>query len=773
MTTTRSTVLALLGWLVLGCGGGSGGTDPEPPAQEPAPTLTSLRGNAQDGVVGRRLTQPVAVLARRASGVALPGASISWTPSADGTVSEEVTATDGDGVAEVVWTLGAGEGQQTLTAELSGANGSPVTFTATAAAPPEGQVVISGISPLPMIEGAAATISGTGFGSSAAGLSVEIDGVAAPVTQVSPTAIQVTVPASDCKPARPAGVSVTVGDVESDQFAGSVAPEAFVSVPVGQQVLLQDPAAFCLQFDGGSGDREFLVGVQSTSEVVSNLTTVSVTATASGDGVAPLPSLAVRRLGGASPAAGSFRPGTRRLDRLARHRQAEADIQRMGKAVAERLRGRAGGLASFATTARSMAAAVDDTVGLNVPNFAGGDPCTAIPVTAVVRAVGQRAIWLEDVDNPADGYAPGDFDALSAQLDDLTYDADVEHFGDPTDLDGSGGILVLITKETNRIGGALGFVSSTDFFSQASCPASNQGEIFYGAAPDAAGTYALGPYPAEQARADAPFVFAHEFTHIIQTGRRLYVAQGPLMAAWTAEGQATLAEEIVGFADEGHQPGQNLGAEVALNQDDPASTDWYQDRFIDLAVYYGYQGTATQVAGAPAECSWLDKAPANPDPCLNGREIYGVPWSLLRWIADRYGPTYPGGEAGLQQAIINSTAVGYANLEDVVGVPIRTLLARWAAALYVDDRIQGASADLTVSTWDLYDVFDVHVVPSARLTPVSRGFGSFSETAAVRAGSTAYFRLSGADGPATALKVRSGGGTALPAQMQVFVVRLR
>jgi hypothetical protein len=772
MTVMRSSALALLGWLALGCGGGSGGTDPEPPTQEEAPALTSLRGDGQDGVVGRRLTQPVAILARRATGAALPGASISWAPSGDGSVSAEVTVTDGDGVAEVIWTLGSAEGQQTLAAALSGANGSPVTFTATATAPPATGVVISGITPLPMVEGAAATISGSGFGSSTAGLSVTVDGVAATVTQVSPTAIHVTVPTSDCKPARGADVAVTVGEVESNTFTGSLAPEGFVAVPVGEQLLLQDPETFCLQFDAETGEREYLVGVQSTSEAVSNLTTVSLTAAASGADVTPLASLATRRTRVVSSTTPFPVSDFRRAERLARHRRSEARIQRIGRALAGRTQGRVAA-SGFRVAPRLAAAAVDDTLHLSVPNFTGGEPCTAIPVTAVVRAVGQRAVWLEDVDNPAGGYTPGDFDALSSQLDNLTYDADVAHFGEPTDLDGSGGIVVLITKETNRIGGALGFVSTTDFFPVALCPASNEGEIFYGAAPDPAGVHALGPYPADQARADAPFVFAHEFAHIIQTGRRLYVAEGPIMSAWTAEGQATLAEEIVGFAAEGHQSGQNLGGQVALNLDDPASTDWYQDRFLDLAVYFGFQGGPTQVPGAPAACSWLDRAPANPDPCLNGREIYGVPWSLLRWIADRYGPTYAGGEPGLQQALINSTAVGYANLEEVVGVPIRTLLARWAAALYVDDRIQGASADLKLTTWDLHDIFELHAVPTARLTPASHGFGTFGETAGVRAGSTAYFRLSGSDAPATALKIRSGGGTPLPAHMQVFVVRLR
>jgi hypothetical protein len=416
---------------------------------------------------------------------------------------------------------------------------------------------------------------------------------------------------------------------------------------------------------------------------------------------------------------------------------------------------------------------VGDVVSRSVPDYANGAPCTAIPVTAVVRAVGTKGIWLEDVDNPAGGYTTADFESLSAQLDDLIYDADVAHFGAPTDLDGTGGIFVLVTKETNRMGGALGFVSSTDLIPQADCNSSNEGERFYGAAPDPTGIYALGDYSLGQGKADAPFLIAHELSHIIQMSRRAYVVQGPLMASWTMEGQATMAEEVVGFIAEGHTAGQNLGFAAAFNEDNPASTDWYSDRFVDLAVYYGWQATTTKIAGAPNECSWLDGAPANTGPCLSGREVYGVPWSLLRWMSDQYGPSFPGGEAGLQQAIINSSEVGYANLASVVNVPIKTLLARWAAALYVDDRVAGAHPSLTMTSWNLYDLFDAHLVPSALLIPSSRGFGAFTEAAKVRAGSTAYFRVSGAGRPATSVRIRGAADAALSPHMQVFVVRLQ
>jgi hypothetical protein len=64
-------------------------------------------------------------------------------------------------------------------------------------------------------------------------------------------------------------------------------------------------------------------------------------------------------------------------------------------------------------------------------------------------------------------------------------------------------------------------------------------------------------------------------------------------------------------------------------------------------------------------------------------------------------------------------------------------------------------------------------VTTARLVPTSYGFGSFTAGGNARAGSTAYFRVSGTNRPATGVRVRGLNDAALPAHMQVFVVRLR
>jgi hypothetical protein len=411
---------------------------------------------------------------------------------------------------------------------------------------------------------------------------------------------------------------------------------------------------------------------------------------------------------------------------------------------------------------------------MRVPDV-DGDFCASFKsVDAVVRAVGAKGVWLEDLANPVGGYSAGDFQIFSDLLDTVIYPTDVDYFGIPSDLDGNGRLAILVTKEANKFRlPLLGFVVSTDLSPRARCPSSAEGEIYYGIAPDPSGSLTFGPYSRERGIQDTPGLIAHEFTHVIQFSRRLVLSDKPNMAGWTAEGQATLAEEVVGYEFEGRSSAQNYGFDVAFNHDEPSSIDWYSRRFLDLARYFGAETPTNKVTGAPEECSWLDQRPINPGPCVGGRDVYGTPWSLLRWLTDHFGPTYPGGEKGLQRALIDDGGVGYANITNVVGLPIETLLAQWATALYTDDRVPGLSPRLTLPSWNLLDIFDRGLVESARLVPRSRGFSNFADSFSVRAGSAAYFRVSGATHAPTGIRIRNSSDGRLPSIMQVFVVRLQ
>lgn len=651
-------------------------------------------GNNQTGAPGQLLAVPLVVSLKTQAGTAVVGIPVVWAVTVGGgTLSQTTASTDGQGRSSATWTLGQATGAQTATVTVQGATGSPATFGATAT-PPSGVVTLTAVSPATIVEGQGATLTGNGFSTTPGNNDVTVGGLPATVTAASSTSLSVSVPVFDCQPARGVPIQVRVGGEASNVLTQALNPSSFTTVAVGQQLVLQNPADFCLQFPASASAEDYLIGVQSTSEVVTSLTPALLTAVAAGPQTAPpLPMIASR-----SGSTVRINPTDRAAERWAKHYAAEARLRRMelrqfGPQLAESVR------LPHAGTAQALLSipenvGVGDIVPIRVPDIVGGDLCNFTPINAVVRVVGAKGIWLEDLDNPQGGYTSAEFQALSDKLDNPIYDTDVGYFGAPSDFDQNNHIVVVITKEVNKKEGVGGFVTLVDFILRSQCAASNEGEIFYGIAPLASNKAAT--------LKDFPRLIAHEFSHIIQYSRRILL-DAPFMAGWTAEGQATLAEEIVGHAVEGRSPGQNYGFDVAFNQDDQTSQDWYRNRFFYLAFYFGFAGT-TKVANAPEQCSWLGGPPEHSGPCgLEDFQYYGVSWSLLRWLSDQYGPGFPGGERGLQRALVDNQAMGYDNIANVIPAPFKTLLAQWAATLYTDDRVTGLDARLTLPSWNLFD----------------------------------------------------------------------
>ncbi|MCH8144826.1 MAG: hypothetical protein IIA55_08930 [Gemmatimonadetes bacterium] len=138
------------------------------------------------------------------------------------------------------------------------------------------------------------------------------------------------------------------------------------------------------------------------------------------------------------------------------------------------------------------------------------------------------------------------------------------------------------------------------------------------------------------------------------------------------------------------------------------------------------------------------------------------------------GPSFPGGERAIQKALVDNDFRGLESIEDVVGVPIETLLAEWAATLYLDDRgVPGLPARLDFPSWNLFDIYEGGGLPSsARLDPIRIVFTNFARDVDVRAASTAYFVLAGNVQSPTAVRVRDQADGQLPPNMQVFLVRI-
>jgi plastocyanin len=116
----------------VGCGGGgdNGGT---PPSTTAIAKTTTNNGDAQTATVGQPLANPLQVVVTE-NGAPSAGATVTWSSTATNATLDPTSATtDANGVASSAWTLGTVSGSQSAQATLSGASGSPVSFTATAA----------------------------------------------------------------------------------------------------------------------------------------------------------------------------------------------------------------------------------------------------------------------------------------------------------------------------------------------------------------------------------------------------------------------------------------------------------------------------------------------------------------------------------------------------------------------------------------------------------------------------------------------------------------
>jgi plastocyanin len=118
-------------------GSDMGGGGPSPAALSAARSEPS--GNGQTGQVGQDLANPLRIVVLRGD-TPEAGAVVTWSASGTGalmTPSVDTTGTDGISISR--WHLGSDVGARISQASVAGgADGSPVSFTATATAPPGG-----------------------------------------------------------------------------------------------------------------------------------------------------------------------------------------------------------------------------------------------------------------------------------------------------------------------------------------------------------------------------------------------------------------------------------------------------------------------------------------------------------------------------------------------------------------------------------------------------------------------------------------------------------
>ena len=697
--------------------------------------------------------------------------------------------------------LSVGSAVVTVTASDPGGLSADLGFRVTVLA----EVMISGVEPAVLVEGAEARITGSGFSATAEQNQVSLGGRGARVTSATPTSLTIVVPGADCLPPRQEELRVAAGSTSDARTVG-VTPQSLETEPGTYWTTYGGDG--CLHLAGSASRGAYLIGVVSSSENPASLTGVTLTGTPwdasavgaeagrivvasesgaiDGTGQSAMAALAqgpfrsaavfdrepVFPMAGASVGSGldewPLADDTLGMRRVTAHNEImarnQALLRRLGRATRPAL----------ADARRDLR--VGDSLMLNA-DF--DRTCTdSKQVRAVVRLVGNSSIWLDDVDNPAATFT----DTELADLD-AFYSANIkgvhdDYFGGLSDVDGNGRFLVLMTKEVNRAPSVGGFVWAGDIFSRQSCATSNEAEIFYGQVPDPRG--AVGDTVTRQQLLESyPALIAHEATHLVQANAHVYghAAEQGWKTSWEWEGGATLAEQLVGYRIFGHGSGQELEWSVLSPWSEKRY--WYWDWLLEMGFFFGwdYRGDGNgRISGAPEECSWIG-APdeGNSGPCLlGGRAIYGVPSMVLRYAMDRWGGDYPGGEHALMRRLTQSPARGFASLVDVSPAGSwqpEQILADFYIALWAD--LQGWEAD-GMTSWDLHDIF-TSVRESLRLQPYTSSSSTPRLTGRrVRAGSSLYFLWTprGTLNP-TSIKVRSPGGGRVPNHISVWALRVR
>ncbi|HEX6924770.1 MAG TPA: Ig-like domain-containing protein [Longimicrobiaceae bacterium] len=335
-------------------------------------------------------------------------------------------------------------------------------------------------------------------------------------------------------------------------------------------------------------------------------------------------------------------------------------------------------------TARALPA-VGSLMRLNAATFSGGACSNPDYRTGRVVAVSDRAIIVADTTNPANGFTTSDYETIAATFDDLIWRVNTSNFGEPTDIDNNDRVIIFYTRAVNELTPAGadsyvgGFFYNRDLFPKSgsnACAGSNEAEMFYMLVPDPNGEV-NGNVRGKNFVLERTFsVLAHEFQHLINDSRRLYVNKALVWEeGWLNEGLSHIAEELAFYAASGYEPRNNLGS-------GPVSSPHFSRYNVDnVARYINY-------LREPEKHSLMGE--------VDELATRGAVWAFLRYVADRE----PGDDQAMWMRLVNSKTVGLENLEEVLGVDPLQWMEDWQVSVFTDDADIDVDERYTQPSWN-------------------------------------------------------------------------
>jgi hypothetical protein len=280
------------------------------------------------------------------------------------------------------------------------------------------------------------------------------------------------------------------------------------------------------------------------------------------------------------------------------------------------------------------------------------------------------------------------------------------------------------------------------------CLGSNEAEMFYMPVPDPDSTLNRNYKSKATLARFVPGTLVHEFQHLINAGRRIYVNDAPSFEqVWLNEGLSHIAEELLYYVKTGTASRRNLNLEAVRAVGVDPFNAYMAQNFSRLLDYLD----------APSAFS--------PFSLVDGLETRGSIWQLLRYAADQKG----GDERALWQALVNTKTSGQANFSAVFG-NIIDYARDWAVAQFVDDIDLNVPARYTNPSWNFRSI-----VPGFGLTryPIatSQLIGGASLPLSLVGGGVAYVRFRIPANVGASVAASASGQAPLPANVELILVR--
>lgn len=711
---------------LISCGGSGDSTGP--PAHVAVASVL-LSTSSSSLTVGQ--TVQLAVATKDASGNVLTGRTVSWSSS-----STPIATVSATGLVTAV-----APGPVTIFASSENKAGSiPLTVTAV---PVNAVVVTPGVDSLLAAQtvqlSAATTDAG---GRTLTGRSITWTSSTPSVATVSTTGLVAAVAVGSTD------VSAT-SEGKADTAHITVSACTSLSLTVGQVHTLTTAEKATLCVSSGASASEYVLVPFSNSTVASSTTPVHLTATSTSAVLAPLTS---RTTAGATTFGSAPSPAVSRSLEIDFRSRERSELSSRIAGARNALHGTTRGpLAPFLTGVASSPP-VGSFIQINT-NLAGSSCSAKVLHPAKVIAVLTHTIVLYDTLSPAGGYTSGELASFGQAFDTLGYALDTVNFGTPSDIDGNGRVAILFTPGVNAIpgppGGYVGGLQATrDLLTVANCAGSNEGEMFYMPVPDPNSTI-NGNYTNKSALSNIVLsVLGHEFQHLINAGRRIYVnGASSLEEVWLNEGLSHIAEELLYYRISGNTRNANIGISTLQSsqaQLDAANTYIVQN-FLRLRTYM------------------IAPETNSPYSQVDALEMRGAIWQLLRYSADRKGGT----ERSVWYPLVNSTATGQANFNSVFG-NIITMTHDWSIAQVTDDGGYTIGANYTSPSWNFRTLLPP--LNSGTFPLLTHSLVSTPVDVSLAGGGSAYLRFRVAANTVAKLSATSSSA-AVPASIDMTIVR--